>query len=286
MEQDNPQSSAEQQRKTAERMEQMAQQEQRIAERAAAIKHKFAIISGKGGVGKTTVAVGLATALAQMKYRVGLFDTDVTGPNVPRMMGLEGRKPAMAPDGKLIAPIVSPTGVKVISMGFLTQEKDTPIIWRGPLRGMAVRQLIADVDWGELDYLIIDLPPGTGDEPLTIAQSLPQIDGMIVVSTPQQASTDDCRKAINFARQLEVAILGVIENMSGFVCPHCGNEIPIFGTGGGEKMAQEMGVQFLARLPIAPEVVQLTDQGHSPTDSAAPEAIRKAFTSIVEKLPQ
>lgn len=268
-----------------ERQRQMEQQQKLIAQRSAAIKHKFVIISGKGGVGKTTVAVGLAAVLAAEGHSVGLLDTDITGPNVPLMIGLEGQRPRASESGDAILPVSTSSGIKVMSMGMLTQHKDTPVIWRGPLRGIAVRQLIADVEWGELDYLIVDLPPGTGDEPLTIAQSLPDVDGMIVVSTPQQASLDDCRKAINFTRQLDLEVLGVVENMSGFICPDCGKETPIFGKGGAEDMAKEMGVAFLGRLPLMPEVVQLTDQGVALTDPRMPAPIRQALENIAAQLP-
>ncbi len=264
-----------------ERQRQVEQQQQLIAQRSAAIKHKFAIISGKGGVGKTTVAVGLAAVLAAEGHSVGLLDTDITGPNIPLMMGLEGQRPRASESGDAILPVSTSAGIKVMSMGMLTQHPDTPVIWRGPLRGIAVQQLIADVEWGPLDYFIIDMPPGTGDEPLTIAQSLPQIDGMIIVSTPQEASLVDCRKAINFVRQLDLEVLGVIENMSGFICPHCGQETAIFGSGGAEDMAKQMGVSFLGRLPIVPEVVQLTDNGVRVNGPTVPQVFRCGMDNIV-----
>lgn len=279
---DNPQRQAP---SAQERQQQFEQQTQAIAQRSAAIKHKIGIISGKGGVGKTTIAVGIASVLAAQGHAVGLLDTDITGPNVPLMMGIERQRPHPDATGELIEPVIASSGVKVMSMGMLAAQPDTPVIWRGPLRSMAIRQLVADVNWGELDYLIIDLPPGTGDEPLTVAQAIPGVDGMIVVSTPQQASLADCRKAINFTRQLDLEVLGVVENMSGFICPHCGKETPIFGTGGAENMAKEMGVSFLGRLPLAPEVVTSTDQGIPLTDTRVPETIRQALTDIVAQLP-
>lgn len=268
-----------------ERQQQFELQQKVIAQRSAAIKHKIGIISGKGGVGKTTIAVGIASVLAAQGQAVGLLDTDITGPNVPLMIGVEAEKPRFDVVSELIEPVVAPAGVKVMSMGMLSEQRDTPVIWRGPLRSAAIRQLVADVDWGELDYLIIDLPPGTGDEPLTVAQSIPGLDGMIVVSTPQQASLQDCRKAINFTRQLDLEVLGVVENMSGFICPHCGKETPIFSVGGAEDMAKEMGVAFLGRLPVVPEVVTSTDQGIPLTDPDVPEAVRQALADIVARLP-
>lgn len=266
----------------AQRRQQMAEQDQVIAERASHIKHKMAIISGKGGVGKTTLATAIANKLSE-DNTVGLLDTDITGPNVPLMMGIEGQRPVI--DSELMVPVASPTGVGVISMGMMAEDRDTPVIWRGPLRGIAVRQLISDVDWGELDYLIIDLPPGTGDEALTIAQSLPGIDGMIVVTTPQEASLEDCRKAINFARRLEIPVIGVVENMSGLICPHCGQSIDVFGSGGGEAMANQMNVRFLGRVPLAPAVVEATDQGQPLQGGVVPQAVEQALAEIVAKLP-
>ncbi len=268
----------------AERQQQLAEQDKVIAQRLVRIKHELAVISGKGGVGKTTLATAIANMLAAQGLAVGLLDTDITGPNVPLMMGLEGQRPEM--DGESLMPVESASGVKVMSMGMLTEDRDTPVIWRGPLRGMAVRQLVADVDWGELDYLIIDLPPGTGDEALTVAQSLPGIDGVIVVTTPQEASLEDCRKAINFARRLKLTVIGVVENMSGMVCPHCGREVEVFGSGGGEAMAEQMDVPFLGRVPLAPALVEATDRGEPLSPEIVPAAVWEALAAIVAKLPQ
>ncbi len=262
----------------------MAKQDQAIAQRLAQIEHIIAVISGKGGVGKTTLATAVANKLAAEGLAVGLLDTDITGPNVPLMMGIEGQRPAM--DGEFIVPLASATGVKVMSMGMLAEDRDTPVIWRGPLRGMAVRQFVADVQWGELDYLIIDLPPGTGDEALTVAQSLPGIDGVVVVTTPQEASLEDCRKAVNFARRLELEVLGVVENMSGLICPHCGERIEVFGSGGGEKMAQELDVPFLGRVPLAPALVEATDQGQPLSEQLVGAPVWEALSEIVAKLTQ
>jgi len=267
-----------------ERQQQMAEQDQAITQRLAQIEHIIAVISGKGGVGKTTLATAVANKLAAEGLAVGLLDTDITGPNVPLMMGIEGQRPAM--DGEFIVPLASTTGVKVMSMGMLAEDRDTPVIWRGPLRGMAVRQFVADVQWGELDYLIIDLPPGTGDEALTVAQSLPGIDGVVVVTTPQEASLEDCRKAVNFARRLELEVLGVVENMSGLICPHCGERIEVFGSGGGEKMAQELDVPFLGRVPLAPALVEATDQGQPLSEQLVGAPVWEALSEIVAKLTQ
>jgi len=224
----------------------------------------------------------VANKLASEGFAVGLLDTDITGPNVPLMMGIEGQRPAM--DGELIVPVASRTGVGVISMGMLAEDRDTPVIWRGPLRGIAVRQFVADVQWGELDYLIIDLPPGTGDEALTVAQSLPGIDGVLVVTTPQEASLEDCRKAVNFAHRLELEVLGVVENMSGLICPHCGERIDVFGSGGGEKMAQQLDVPFLGRVPLAPALMEATDQGQPLSQKLVGAPVWEALSGIVAKL--
>ena len=266
----------------AQRQQQMAEQTRVIAQRLAQIEHVFAVISGKGGVGKTTLATAVANKLAADGFAVGLLDTDITGPNAPLMMGVEGQRPIM--DGEAIVPVVSATGVKVMSMAMLAEDRDTPVIWRGPLRGMAVRQFVADVQWGRLDYLIIDLPPGTGDEALTVAQSLPGIDGVVVVTTPQEVSLEDCRKAVNFARRLELEVLGVVENMSGLICPHCGARIDIFGSGGGEKMAQQLGVPFLGRVPLSPALVEATDRGQPLSEQLVGAPIWEALSEIVAKL--
>lgn len=273
---------SEQQQSATERLQQYEKQQQTIEQRAERIDHILLVMSGKGGVGKSTVAANLASTLARQGSRVGLLDADLHGPNVPVMTGTDGMSPTM--DGGLLQPVAAADGLKVISMGMLLDNPDSPTIWRGPLRASAIRQLIADVNWGDLDYLFVDLPPGTGDEPLTVAQAFPSADGVIIVSTPQRVSQDDCRKAINFAGAVKLPVVGVIENMSGFICPHCGKETPIFSSDGGEQMATQMGVPFLGRLPLVPEVVSLCDSGQSVTAPEAPAAIRDAFNSVVEAL--
>ncbi len=267
---------AEAQQQTQARYE---QQQKAIEQRAGEIQHIILVMSGKGGVGKSTVAVNLAWALALGGESVGLLDADLHGPNTALMTGTQDTRLGMR--NNLMQPAIAAHGLKVISMAMLLDDRDTPTIWRGPLRANVLRQFIAEVEWGQLDYLIVDLPPGTGDEPLTIAQAFPDADGVIIVTTPQQVSQDDCRKAINFARKLELAVIGVIENMSGFVCPHCGKETAIFSQGGGETMASEMGVPFLGTLPLVPEVVTMCDSGRPLTDQQAPQAIRDAFAVVV-----
>ncbi|MGC9318688.1 MAG: P-loop NTPase [Armatimonadota bacterium] len=265
-----------------DRMEQYEQQTKKINERMEQIDHVVLVLSGKGGVGKSTVAANLAVALGARGQRVGLMDADLHGPTIPLLTGLRGEG-VVGSEGAMRPVELSPN-LAVISIGFLTTEPDTPTIWRGPLRGGVLRQFIADVEWGERDILVVDLPPGTGDEPLTLAQSLPHADGAIIVTTPQEASLSDCRKAINFARKVDLGVLGVIENMSGFVCPHCGTRTDIFSVGGGEEMAERMAVPFLGRVPLAAEIVALSDRGRSLLDEEAPEAVREAFGQVVERL--
>ncbi len=271
-----------QEQSATERLQEYEKQQQTIEQRAEHIGHILLVMSGKGGVGKSTVAANLASTLARQGSRVGLLDADLHGPNVPVMTGTDGTSPTF--EGGLLQPVTAADGLRVISMAMLLDDPDSPTIWRGPLRAGAIRQLIADVNWGELDYLFVDLPPGTGDEPLTVAQAFPNADGVIIVTTPQRVSQDDCRKAINFAGAVKLPVVGVIENMSGFVCPHCGQETPIFSSGGGEAMAGQMDVPFLGRLPLVPEVVSLCDSGCSVTAPDAPAAIRDAFNSVVDAL--
>jgi len=263
----------------SEREEQYRQQTERLQARVQSIRHQILVLSGKGGVGKSMVATNLACGLAESGWRVGLLDADVHGPSVPLMLGLTEEHPAGA--GEVIIPVAARENLLVMSLGLLLGERDAPVIWRGPLRSNLLRQFIADVEWGDLDFLVVDLPPGTGDEPLTIAQSFPHADGGIVVTTPQEASLADCRKAVNFVRAVELPVLGVIENMSGFVCPHCGKETDIFTRGGGEAMAAEMGVPFLGRIPLAAEIVQLGDTGQSLLSAEAPPAVREVFKAVL-----
>jgi len=246
------------------------------------IKHKIAIISGKGGVGKSTVAANLATALNCKEFVVGLLDADIDGPNIPKLLGLEGKRPG-AKDGKII-PILTENNLKVLSMAFLLDDPSTPIIWRGPMKTGVIRQFLGESEWGELDYLIIDLPPGTGDAPLSTAQLIEGIDGMIVVTTPQEVALLDSRKAVNFAKKLSVPVLGIIENMSGMTCPHCGKEINLFSTGGGEKSAEELEVPFLGRIPIDPRIVELGDSGKPYVSEFPSSHASKAFEDIVSKI--
>ena len=246
------------------------------------IKHVVIVMSGKGGVGKSTVSSNLAMTFAMKGFRTGIMDVDIHGPNIPKMFGLEDEQITVE-DNKLI-PVIASHGLKVMSMAFLLPEKDAPVAWRGPVKMGAIRQFIEDVAWGELDYLVIDMPPGTGDEAISIIQLIPKADGMVVVTTPQEVALLDSRKSIVFSAQVNIPIIGIVENMSGFICPHCGERSDIFKTGGGERTASEMGIQFLGRVPIEPNVVTSGDSG-VPIVAAAPDsASAKAFNEIAERV--
>jgi len=237
----------------------LKKQSDEVQKNIADIKHKFIVISGKGGVGKTTVSVSLAYALALKGYEVGLLDVDIHGPNVNKMAGLENE--AFSGDGIRINPVKALTNLKVVSTASMIKDPDTPIIWRGPLKMNLIKQFLTDVNWGSLDYLIVDSPPGTGDEPLSVAQLINDLDGAIVVTTPQEVALLDARKSIQFAKLLHIPFIGLVENMSGLICPHCSKNIDLFGTGGGQKAAIDMGVTFLGEIPMDPAVIKLCDKG-------------------------
>lgn len=226
--------------------------------RLARVRRKIIVLSGKGGVGKSTVAVNLAVSLMLAGKHVGLLDVDIHGPSVPKMLGMENARVVM--QGEIMLP-VEKTGLLVMSVGFLLRGNDDAVIWRGPMKTTLIRQFLADVDWGELDFLVVDSPPGTGDEPLTVRQLVPDADGAVIVTTPQSVATNDVRRSINFCRHLNLPVLGVIENMSGFACPKCGAVTAIFKSGGGESMASEMGVPFLGRVPLDPKIGEACDDG-------------------------
>lgn len=259
-----------------------------LQDRMSQIKHKIMVLSGKGGVGKSTVAVNIAVALAIEGKKVGILDADFHGPSIPTLLHLNGKFLKAGENG--IEPIAFVEGVKVISIGFFMQEQDKAVIWRGPMKISVIKQLLAEVNWGELDYLIIDFPPGTGDEPLSVAQMIPEADGAIIVTTPQDLSLIDVRKSIDFCRQLKLPVLGVIENMSGLVCPHCEQVIDVFKRGGGEKMAAEMGVPFLGRIPIEPLIVEASDSGkpfiYHYGETKAAQAFNKAVQPLLGMKPR
>ncbi len=223
------------------------------------VKHVVLVLSGKGGVGKSTVSVNLAFALSGHGYRVGLLDLDIHGPNIPKMLGVEGERLAVA--GKLIEPVHVTGNLAVMSMAFLLPDTSTPVIWRGPMKMAVITQFLQEVDWGQLDFLVVDLPPGTGDEALSIVQLAPNVRGAIIVTTPQDVATIDSRKAVTFVEKLGIPVIGIVENMSGMVCPHCRQEIDLFGRGGGKKVAEEMKVPYLGSIPVDPELRKAGDEG-------------------------
>jgi ATP-binding protein involved in chromosome partitioning len=243
------------------------------------VKNIVAVASGKGGVGKSTVSVNLAVALAQSGATVGLLDADITGPNIPLMLGLEGQPTASA-DNK-ITPLER-YGVKVISIQFFVPEGQ-PIVWRGPLVGGAIQQFLRDVDWGELDYLVIDLPPGTSDAQLTLAQAVP-ISGAVLVTTPQEVALADVGKALAMFERMSVPIIGLVENMTAFVCPHCGDLTEIFGRGGGERFAQAHGLEYLGGIPLDITVRQGSDVGVPAVAQREPGPAAVALTAISQAI--
>jgi ATP-binding protein involved in chromosome partitioning len=264
--------------------EQKDQQMELIKERMSRVKHKIAVISGKGGVGKSLVTVNLAIGLAvnSEERRVAILDADLTGPCVPKMMGLKGKRLDVGPVG--IAPVKGPEGVDVVSMDFLLPTDDSPVIWRGPLKMGAIRQFLGEVAWGPLDFLLVDLPPGTGDESLSILQLLPEMDGVVIVTIPSEVSQAVVKKAVTFARKMDIPVFGIIENMAGLVCPHCGETIDVFSEGGGARVAEEMGVELLGSIPIDPRISMDSDEG-TPFILMHPDSpAAKSFIRIVEKI--
>lgn len=255
-----------------------------LRKRMEKVKHKIAIISGKGGVGKTVTAVNLAVAFAMQGHenRVGLLDADLHGPCVPKMLNMEEQRLKVGPIGAF--PAVGPLGVKVASMALVLEGKEVPVVWRGPLKMRAIEQFLSEVVWGDLDFLLIDLPPGTGDEPLSVMKLLPEMDGVVIVTIPSEVSQTVVGKSITFSKQLNIPVIGIIENMSGFVCPECGKETHIFSTGGGKKVSQEYSVPFLGSIPLDPRVCKASDLGHPFILEHPDSAAAKAFTKIVEKI--
>ena len=256
--------------------------ELKITKNLGRIKHKLIVLSGKGGVGKSTVSANLALSLSEKGYDVGLLDSDLHGPSIPKMLGVEDSRPEPTETG--FNPVSLSSHLKVMSIGFLLQDKDSPIIWRGPLKMGAIKQFIGDCNWGNLDYLIVDLPPGTGDEPLSIAQLIPHSDGAIIVTTPQDIALVSVRKSINFVKKMNMPIVGIIENMSGFKCPHCGKETNIFKTGGGLKASKDFLVPFLGKIPIDPRIVETGDSGNPFVVINTETEAAKAFVGIVENI--
>ena len=265
-----------------ERMQANEEMEEKLKQNMADIKHKIMVLSNKGGVGKSTVSVNLSCILADKGYQVGLLDADLHGPSVVKMFGLEGEH--LTGSNGQMNPLPVRKNLVAVSMASLIESPDTPLVWRGPLKGVAIKQLLAEVNWGKLDFLVIDSPPGTGDEPLSICQLIPELDGGVIVTTPQEVALTDSRKCITFLRNLHIPILGVVENMSGFKCPHCGAQIDLFKTGGGEKAAKDFELPFLGKIPLDVELVSSGDQGEPLMCNNKKSAARESFEKIVESI--
>ena len=246
------------------------------------IGKKILVMSGKGGVGKTTVTINLANALVDSGKRVGILDTDLHGPNVAKMLGCEDGILFSENEGKTFYPVEARPNLLVMSLAFAIKDPDSPIVWRGPMKTSAIRQFLAQAEWGTLDYLLIDSPPGTGDEQLTVVQTIRELTGTIIVTTPQEVALLDARRSVAFSRTMGVAILGLIENMSGLFCPHCKGEIPVFGTGGGERLAKDLGVPFLGRIPLEVPLMEAEDSGRSHLESAPESRSARALKMIAD----
>ena len=246
------------------------------------VKHVILVLSGKGGVGKSTVSTNLASALAAHGRQVGLLDLDIHGPNIPKMLGIEDQRPAVLE--KHMEPVYVTGNLSVMSMAFLLPDTSSPVIWRGPMKMAVIGQFLDDVNWGALDYLIVDLPPGTGDEALSIVQLAPNVQGAVIVTTPQDVAVLDAVKAVKFIEKLELPVIGIIENMSGMVCPHCGDTIDLFGRGGGEKAAKELGVPYLGAIPLDPSMVKAGDEGRPYVLRHTDTPAWKAVDTVMENL--
>lgn len=264
------------------RRKQMQAEQEQIRKRVKQIKHQILVLSGKGGVGKSTVAVNLAVSLALSGKSVGLLDIDIHGPSIPKILNLESK--AIQAVGDTILPVEMAENLKVMSIGFLLRASNDAVIWRGPMKYQMIKQFLKDVQWGNLDFLIVDSPPGTGDEPLSIVQLLENADGAIIVTTPQEVALSDVRKCITFCNNLRLPVLGVLENMSGFVCPKCGERTDVFKSGGGEIMANEMHVPFLGRIPIDPQIVEACDSGRPFVYHYNKSQTAKAFEKILNPI--
>jgi ATP-binding protein involved in chromosome partitioning len=253
----------------------------KIKETMGLIKNKLLVLSGKGGVGKSTVAVHLSVALSERGFSTGLLDIDLHGPSIPQMLGLSGQK--VTAHGALLQPLSYNDKLKVMSMASIIGDQKTALIWRGPRKGGAIRQLLGDVLWGPLEFLVIDAPPGTGDEPLSVAQSIPGVKA-IVVTTPQQVALQDVRRSLQFLDRVSLPILGIVENMSGLICPHCHEEIDLFKKGGGESLAREWGVPFLGRIPFDPGLVTEADAGRPYFKAHSDSTVVQAYTHIAREV--
>ncbi len=266
-----------------QKLKMQAEMEQ-IKQNIKHIKHQVLVLSGKGGVGKSSVAVNLAVWLSMQGKTVGLLDVDIHGPSIPKLLNLGGSK-LQGRENK-IEPIVYNDILKVMSIGFLIQDENAALIWRGPMKHNVIKQFVSEVAWGDLDYLIVDCPPGTGDEPLSIVQLLGKADGAVIVTTPQEMALSDVRKCITFCRNLNLPVIGVLENMSGFVCPRCGEKTDIFKSGGGKDMALKMNIPFLGSIPLDPQIMTASDDGNPYiqhySSSQAAQAFKEAMLPLLE----
>ncbi len=255
---------------------------EKLKQNMSKIKHKILVLSNKGGVGKSAVAINLACSLSEKGFKVGILDADLHGPSVAKMLGFEDK--ILRGSSLGIDPIVVSTNLVAVSMASLIESPDMPLIWRGPLKMMALKQFLGEVKWGNLDYLIIDSPPGTGDEPLSICQLIPELEGGIIVTTPQEVALNDSRKCVNFLKNLNIPILGIIENMSGLKCPYCGKNIDLFKSGGGEKAALEFNLPFLGKIPIDINMVSSSDEGKPYIFQYKNSETTQIFNKIVESI--
>ena len=265
-----------------EQQKAMMEQEIRLMKNMNNIKYKIAVMSGKGGVGKSTVAVNLATTFQKKGFKTGILDVDIHGPNVPKMLGLEGEQ--LTVDKNELIPVTDENGIKVLSMAFLLNSLDSPIIWRGPQKSGAIKQFMSDVRWGNLDVLIIDNPPGTGDEPLTVLQSLPEIDAVVMVTTPNSVSQEDVLKCVKMVKMLKVENIGLVENMAYFICPDCGKKIHIFGADNMEEFADFMEIKYLGDIPLTEEVSKSTEDNTPITIKNKESSVSKEFSKIVDEI--
>ena len=268
---------------TPEQQKQMIQQEIKLSQNLGQIKYKIAVMSGKGGVGKSTVAANLAETFQKLGFKTGILDADSHGPNIPKMLGLEGED-LFINENRNMVPVETSSGLKVMSMAFMLESIDTPIIWRGPQKSGSIKQLIAEVEWGPLDVLIIDNPPGTGDEPLTVLQTIPDTDAVIMVTTPNVVSQEDVLKCVKMVNMMNIKNIGLIENMAYYICPHCGEKLNIFGKGDGEAFSQEMEIEYFGDLPLTEKVSDSPNQD-AVISTIDPEGeVSKRFEEIVNQI--
>jgi len=263
----------------------MKQMQEQVKKNLSSVKHKILVMSGKGGVGKTSFAVNLARGLELRGKKVGLLDTDIHGPDTLSLLGVSGRSVFSDSNGRIL-PVRVSDNLYILSLASNLKPED-PVIWRGPLKISAIRQFLADTDWGQLDYLIIDSPPGTGDEPLTVMQFLQEaLDGAVVITTPQEVALLDTRRSVSFARTMQVKVLGLVENMSSLLCPHCGKEIPVFGSGGGERLSKEMEIELLGKIPFSLQMMHSSERGRTVWDIQEDVDVVQAYSSIIDKIEQ